>query len=70
MHVKRHTNVLGATRDEYVQEKLDEWRFKRDYLREDAHDLNFWKMLRALALCGQQAKLIVDSEGNDQIKSM
>ena len=64
MHVKRHLNGLGGTRDIFIQERLDEWRFHRDYLRHDSSDYNFWKMLRVIAATGYQAKLQVDSENS------
>ena len=62
MHVKNHLNGLGGTRDSLIQERLDEWRFKRDYLRSDSHQYNFWKVLQVLRHQGWAAKLIVDRE--------
>ena len=61
MHIKKWLNGLGGTRDGYIQERLDEWRFHHDYLRQDSHDDNFFKMLRVLKLQGWQAKIEVDA---------
>ena len=62
MHIKRWLNSLGGTRDNMIQERLDEWRFHRDYLRDDSHDRNFWKMLRIIAAKGWEAKMQCDNE--------
>ena len=61
-HLKAHLNGRGGTRDHLIQERIDEWRFKRDYLRPDSHEYNFWKVLRVMQAQGYAAKVIVDNE--------
>ena len=65
-HLKEHLNGRGGTRDHLIQERIDEWRFKRDYLREDSHEYNFWKVLRVMQSQGYAAKLIVDSQDEEE----
>jgi len=62
MHIKRWLNSLGGTRDNMIQERLDEWRFHREYLREDSHEYNFWKMLRVIQAKGWEARQQCDNE--------
>ena len=62
MHMKSHLNGFGGTRDHMIQERIDEWRFKRDYLREDSHEYNFWKVLQVIRVHGWAAKIQVDRE--------
>ena len=64
-HCKDWLNGLGGTRDNMIQERLDEWRFHRDYLRDDTHQYNFWKMLKILAAKGNEAKMLVDADAGD-----
>ena len=64
MHVKRWLNTLGGTRDDMIQERLDEWRFHREYLRAGSHEYNFWKMLRVISITGWEAKVQCDNRPN------
>ena len=63
--LKQHLNAPGGTRTEEIVDRINEWKFKRDYLRTDTHDLNFWKMLRVIATCGYEAKILVDAEDDE-----
>ena len=47
-----------------IQERLDEWRFRHQYLRDNTHAYNFWKMLRVIAAKGYEAKMIIDAQDN------
>ena len=59
MHVKRWLNHLGGTRDAHIQERLDEWRFHRDYMTQ--REYNFWRFLVVIGKKGYQAKISVDT---------
>ena len=59
MHVKRHFNTLGGTRDEEIQERLDEYSFLMRY--GNKINLRVWRILRCIATHGLQAKNHVDS---------
>ena len=64
-HLKRHTNTLGGTRQNMIQEKLDEYVFHRTYLRDQP--MNCWVMLRLLAKYGEEAKRFVEANTSSGI---
>ena len=66
-HLKRHLNAPGGTRSVEIEDRINEWQFKRDFLRKDTHDLNFWKMLRVIATCGYEAKILVDAQEEENV---
>ena len=59
-HAKDHVNRDGGTRDNMIQERLDEYIFMRTYLRDQP--FNVFIMLRLLAKYGKQAKEFLDNE--------
>ena len=65
-HLKSWLNGRGGTRDHLIQERIDEWRFHRDYLTDDSHEYNFWKVIRVMQSHGVIAKYLVDNENDDE----
>ena len=59
MHVKRHLNTLGGTRDSELQERIDEYSFFLRYLQ--TRNKRVWRVLRCVALHGVRAKRYVQS---------
>ena len=53
-HVKAWCNHHGGTRDYMIDERLEEYRFHREYLADK--DLAWWRMLRIIAEKGKEAQ--------------
>ena len=66
-HVKAWTNYYGGTRDHMVDERLEEFRFFREYLADK--DLAWWRVLRLIAEKGQEALELVNGfRGNQGLR--
>ena len=54
-HVKRWLNTLGGTREDHIQERLDEWMFHTHYLNPEP-EAAFYRMLIVIGEYGHRAK--------------
>ena len=61
-HIKRWLNTIGGTRDGDLADCCAEYEFHRNYIMDKAQaPLRMWKMLRAIAKHGIEAKILVDT---------
>lgn len=59
-HMKRHMNSAGGTRDQHLQERINEYLWIRQNFRNDG--FNVWRLLKLLSRYGVAAKRIVDAK--------
>ena len=58
-HLKRWLNQPGGVRNAHLEDAVAEYEFHRNYLRSQPR-YRFWKMLRVIALYGNQARALLN----------